>query len=49
MRHEYAQMLQNQLVKGNNGLTKTKFITFGIEAENFKAAKPRRNALKLIC
>ncbi len=42
-------MLQTQLVKGNNGLTKTKFITFGIEAESFKAAKPGWNALKSIC
>lgn len=41
VRHEYADMLQSQLAKGNNGLTKTKFITFGIEAPNIKAAKPR--------
>ena len=34
-------MLQNQLAKGNNGLTKTKYLTFGIEAENIRAAKPR--------
>ena len=47
VRHEYAQMLQNQLVKGNNGLTKTKFITFGIEAENFKAAKPRLERIEI--
>lgn len=39
--------LQNQLVKGNNGLTKTKFITFGIEAENFKAAKPRLERIEI--
>jgi len=41
VRAEYAEMLQNQLAKGNNGLTKTKFLTFGIDAENYKAAKPR--------
>lgn len=41
VRREYADMLQSQLAKGNNGLTKTKFITFGIEAPNIKAAKPR--------
>ena len=34
-------MLQNQLAKGNNGLTKTKFLTFGIEADSIKTAKPR--------
>lgn len=34
-------MLQDRLSRGNNGLIKTKYITFGIEAENIKAAKPR--------
>ena len=34
-------MLQNQLAKGNNGLRKTKYITFGIEADSIKTAKPR--------
>lgn len=38
IRSEYAEMLQNQQAKGNNGLTKTKFITFGIEAENIRIA-----------
>ena len=41
VREEYSAMLQNQLAKGNNGLTKTKYLTFGIEAENIKTAKPR--------
>ena len=41
IRAEYAQMLQNQLAKGNNGLIKTKFLTFGIEADNIRTAKPR--------
>ena len=41
IREEYANMLRGQLAKGNNGLTKTKFITFGIEAENLRTAKPR--------
>ena len=40
-RIEYAAMLQNQLAKGNNGLRKTKYITFGIEADSIKTAKPR--------
>ena len=34
-------MLQNQLAKGNNGLIKTKYLTFGIDADSIKAAKPR--------
>ena len=41
VREEYSEMLQNQLAKGNNGLAKTKYLTFGINAENIKTAKPR--------
>ena len=41
IRREYAGMLRGQLSRGNNGLTKTKYITFGVEAENLKAAKTR--------
>ena len=41
VRAEYSQMLRQQLAKGNNGLTKSKFITFGIEADSMKLAKPR--------
>ena len=41
IRREYTDMLKNQLAKGNNGLVKTKFITFGIEAESIKEAKPK--------
>ncbi len=41
IRQEYAEMLQNQLAKGNNGLSKTKYITFGIEADGIKTANPR--------
>ena len=41
IRKEYSEMLQNQLAKGNNGLLKTKYITFSIEADNYKKAKTR--------
>ena len=41
IRAEYAQMLQNQLARGNNGLVKTKYLTFGIDADSLRAAKPR--------
>ena len=41
IRMEYAQMLKTQLAKGNNGLVKTKYITFGIVADNLKMAKSR--------
>ena len=41
IRTEYSDMLKMQLAQGNNGLTKTKYITFGIEAASMKEAKPR--------
>lgn len=41
IREEYAGMMKNQLSRGNNGLIKRKFITFGVEADNFKAAKQK--------
>lgn len=41
IRTEYSEMLHNQLARGNNGLVKTKYLTFGMEAENIKIAKPR--------
>ena len=41
IRMEYADMLRDQLEKGNNGLVRTKFITFAIEAPTVKDAKPK--------
>ena len=46
IRAEYSQMLRKQLAQGNNGLTKTKFLTFGIEADSMKQAKPRLNHIE---
>lgn len=41
IREEYTQMLRNQLAKGNNGIVKTKYLTFGIDADSIRVAKPR--------
>lgn len=41
IRDEYSNMLFRQMEAGNNGLTKTKFLTFGIHADSMKSAKPR--------
>jgi hypothetical protein len=41
IRREYADMLKSQMSKGNNGVAKTKYITFGVEAENIREAKPK--------
>ncbi len=41
LREEYTEMLRNQLSKGSNGLIKTKYLTFSVEADGIKNAKPR--------
>ena len=41
IRNGYSRMLKIQMSQGNNGLTKTKFLTFGIEADSIRSAKPR--------
>jgi hypothetical protein len=41
LRQEYSRILKSQQAKGNNGLIKTKYVTFGIKADSFKAAKLR--------
>ena len=41
IRDEYVSILKTQLSKGNNGLVRDKYITFGIEADSIKTAKPR--------
>ena len=46
IREEYTEMLRGQLARGNNGLIKTKYLTFGIEAANVKAAKPRLDRIE---
>ena len=54
IREEYTQMLRSHacsskslgLTAGNNGLIKTKYLTFGIEAANMKEAKPRLDRIE---
>ena len=46
IRSEYADMLKNQLEKGNNGLVKQKYITFSIETDNLAAAKARLSRIE---
>ena len=41
VRDEYSSMLLHQMEAGNNGLTKTKYLSFGIKASSMKEAKPR--------
>lgn len=41
IRAEYTEMLQTQLERGNNGLIKTKFLTFTVEAKDIRSARAR--------
>ena len=41
MRDEYVDMLEDQIAKSNNGIVRTKLITFGVTADSPAAAKPR--------
>ncbi|MBP5718936.1 MAG: conjugal transfer protein TraE, partial [Abditibacteriota bacterium] len=41
VRGEFTGVLEGQMEKGKNGLARTKYITYCIEAENLKEAKPR--------
>ena len=47
VRGEYSRMLENQLTKGNNGLTKTKYLTFGVEANSLREAKSRLERVEI--
>ena len=41
IREEYDGILKAQMAKGNNGRIRSKYVTFGIEAENLRVAKPK--------
>ena len=41
IQRELSKIIEEQQAKGNNGIVKTKYLTFGIDADNIRAAKPR--------
>jgi len=47
VREEYSSMLRTQLRQGNSGLTKAKYLTFGIEAKDLKEARSRLRQIEL--
>ena len=47
IRNEYRQMLLNQSSKGNNGLSKSMYLTFTIEAEDLRQAKSRLERMEM--
>ena len=41
IRDEFTDMLKNQIAKSNNGIVRSKYITYGIHADGIGAARPR--------
>ena len=41
IRGEFVGMLKNQIAKSNNGIERSKYITFGVPTEGIAAARPR--------
>lgn len=39
LRREYVEMLEGQIAKSNNGIVRTKLLTFGVQADSLAAAK----------
>lgn len=46
IRTEYSAILKDQLVSGNNGLVKRKFLTYTIEADSLKLARARLHRIE---
>ena len=46
IRKEYLSILKAQVSQGSRGLQKTKYLTFGIEAESIRTAKPRLDRIE---
>jgi len=41
IRGEYVDMLERQIARSNNGIVRSKYITFGLPADNIATARPR--------
>lgn len=46
IRQEYSKMLTDKLLKGANGQSARKFLTFGIESASYKAARAKLMSIK---
>ena len=47
VRKEYNGVIMHQMAKGNNGQSKTKYITFGVEAESPKMARTKLQRIEM--
>jgi len=41
IRREFTEMLENQIARSNNGIMRSKYITFGVKADGIGMARPR--------
>ena len=41
VRCEYVEMLENQIAKSNNGIVRTKLLTFGVNVDDLSTARAR--------
>lgn len=41
IRREFTEMLENQIARSNNGIMRSKYITFGVKADGIGVARPR--------
>ena len=41
IRREFTDMLESQIAKSNNGIMRSKYITFGMNADSLQVARPR--------
>ena len=48
VRDEFTGMLKNQIAKSNNGIERSKYITFGIPAEGIAEARPDWSVWRLM-
>ena len=46
IREEFSEMLKHQMAKGNNGIVKSKYLLFGVEAKGFKEASAKLGAIE---
>ena len=47
IREEYTSMLRRQVAKGKNGLSKTKYLSFGVDTDDPREAKSRLERVEL--
>lgn len=47
IRGEYVEMLEGQIARSNNGIVRSKYITFGITADSLAIARPRLERIEV--